>query len=193
MNVYSILSKSHIPHNKIQLAEERGLLQDFDKIINNSLNEINKPKLDAYDIAIVGTGDFASSLGISFIKSTSILYYDKNPIRAAFLNFTRISTNRSFTIEFDRNIDFTAELSQVLKAKFILLAIPSSSLVSLINQLKLTAPSEYKDKKYVLVSKGFVGKGYLPHRWLQKQGIPFENIIWASGGNVAKEVINNFL
>jgi glycerol-3-phosphate dehydrogenase len=40
-----------------------------------------------------------------------------------------------------------------------------------------------------LVSKGFIRRGYIPHRWLQKNGVPFEKIIWASGGNVAKEIL----
>lgn len=186
--MYSILSKSRIPHNKIQLAEEKGLLKNFEEEIA-AAKQNNKAKLTNYDVGIIGTGDFASALGVSFIKSTSILYYDRDTIRASFLNKTRISTNRSFTLIFNKNIDFTDSLRELLKARFIVIAIPSSSLTNIINAIKKILPTGYKSKKYVLVSKGFVGKGFLPHRWLQKHGIPFENIIWASGGNVAKELI----
>ena len=68
--------------------------------------------------------------------------------------------------------------------------MPANVLPSYIEKIKEALPVSYKEKQYVLVSKGFVGKGYIPHRWLEKNGIPFEQIIWASGGNVAKDVVS---
>jgi glycerol-3-phosphate dehydrogenase len=80
-------------------------------------------------------------------------------------------------------------MPRVVEARFIIICVPANAIPDVINKIKETDPVSYKEKNYVLVSKGFIGRGYIPHRWLEKNGIPFERIIWASGGNVAKDLI----
>jgi len=182
-DLYTRLLSVSIPADRISEAMDKGLLTS----VEENINEPNV--LSAYEIGIIGAGDFAVALAQSFKKKINVLIYDFEPLRNAFSRATRLSTNRDFSHHFDENTEFTADLSKVLNAEFIILAVPANSIPSVIGQIKEIIPVDYVNKQYVLVSKGFIGKGYIPHRWLERNGIPFEQIIWASGGNVAKDVV----
>ena len=188
--MYNRFIEAGISLERIELSLSEGSYSSFIAQLSEQggkkeINNTYKP----CEVGIIGAGDFAVSLYQSFRSELNILFYDFEPTRNIFSSVTRISTNRSFAHHFGANVDFTADLSKVLESKFIVLCVPANAIPSIIDQIKLAIPDSYKQKQYVLVSKGFVGKGYIPHRWLQKSGIPFEQIIWASGGNVAKEVV----
>ncbi|MEI6092296.1 MAG: NAD(P)-binding domain-containing protein [bacterium] len=185
--LYEYFRKVEILEDKVNLAQERGSLQAVLSTIEENIEEVDTYK--ANDIAIIGAGDFGVAIAESFKTSTNIIFYDFEPIRNIFSRVSRISTNRSYPAQFGENIDFTANLQKALDARFIILCVPANALPIVIDKIKEALPVSYKEKQYVLVSKGFVGKGYIPHRWLEKSGIPFEQIIWASGGNVAKTVV----
>jgi len=185
----NFLLSSGIPLDRIDLAI--GSNTNLEALLNFITNkkEADKSIEDKeYDIGIIGAGDFASAFSISFNKNVNILIYDFFSIKSLFSQYTRLSTNKSFYVKFTNNINFTLDLNKVLNSKFILLGVPASALPSVINKIKNTAKETYKFKQYVLISKGLVGTGYIPHKFLEKEGIPFENIIWASGGNVAKDL-----
>lgn len=179
--------KAEIFDDKIKLAQDRGSLQAVISAIDENADETEIYK--ANDIAIIGAGDFGVAISQAFKPSINIIFYDFEPIRNIFSYISRISTNRSFSVLFKQNIDFTSNLQKALDARYVVLCVPANALPMVIDKIKEVIPVSYKEKQYVLVSKGFVGKGYIPHRWLEKNGIPFEQIIWASGGNVAKDVV----
>lgn len=188
------LIKAQIPSDRIELAKAEAL--SFEKLLETIKNDnFNSEKKDfpfdgfPADIGIVGAGDFAMSFSASFKTNTKILIYDVDPIKSIFSDITRISTNNSFLIKLKNNIRFTNKFEEILNAKFLLLGVPSSAIPAVITKIRKTIPDTYMYKQYVLISKGFIRRGYIPHKWLEKEGIPFENIIWASGGNVAKEII----
>lgn len=188
--MYSHFLDAGIPLDRIELSLSEGSYATFTAKLEElkgqkELNNTYRPS----EIGIIGAGDFGVALSQSFNPSVNVLFYDFEPVRNIFSSVTRINTNRSFVHHFGPNVDFTADLKKVLEARFIVLCVPANALPSMIDQIKTSIPDSYKQKQYVLVSKGFVGKGYIPHRWLERNGIPFEQIIWASGGNVAKEVM----
>ncbi len=189
--MYSHFIKAGIPLDRIELSLSEGSYASF--IAQLEMQTKDKTDLNntykSEEVGIIGAGDFGVALSQSFKPSVNVLFYDFEPIRNIFSSITRINTNRSFIHHFGSNIDFTAELKKVIEARFIILCVPANALPSMMDQIKECAPDSYKNKQYVLVSKGFIGKGYIPHRWLEKNGIPFEQIIWASGGNIAKEVM----
>ncbi len=189
--MYSRFIEAGIPLDRIELAISSGSYSSFIAELGSSSD---KKDTDASyrpcDVGIIGPGDFGVALSASLKESTNIQFYDTEPVRNIFSSVTRISTNRSFAHRFGMNVSFTSDLSKVLEARFIILCVPANVVPTMIDKIKEIIPQGYKDKQYVLVSKGFIGKGYIPHRWLQKNGIPFERIIWASGGNVAREVMD---
>ncbi|MCX6112929.1 MAG: hypothetical protein NTY22_06600 [Proteobacteria bacterium] len=186
--IYDYFRKVEIFPDRVDLAQGQGILSSVLTVIDEGLDEVDTYR--PHEIAIIGPGDFGVALAQAFKPSINIIFYDFEPIRNIFSRITRLSTNRSFPLTFGDNIDFTSDLKKALKAKYIVLCVPANILPSYIEKIKEILPMSYKEKQYVLVSKGFVGKGYIPHRWLQKNGIPFEHIIWASGGNVAKDVVS---
>ena len=189
--MYSNFIKAGIPLDRIELSLSEGSYASFIAYLEEQrkdqtdLNNTYEP----YEVGIIGAGDFGVALSQSFKPSVNVLFYDFEPVRNIFSSITKINTNRSFVHHFSPNIAFTADLKKVVEARFIILCVPANALPLMIDQIKKCSPDSYRNKQYVLVSKGFVGKGYIPHRWLEKNGIPFEQIIWASGGNVAKEVV----
>lgn len=187
MDPYDIFNRAEIPADRVEIASNRGLLEQVLSVLSGKVKE-----LDSYrpsDVAIIGTGDFGVALAKAFKTKVNIVFYDPEPVRNTFSRISRISTNRSFALDLGDNMDFTSSMQRVVEAKFIVICVPASAIPDVINKIKETAPVSYKEKNYVLVSKGFIGRGYIPHRWLEKNGIPFERIIWASGGNVAKDLI----
>lgn len=185
---YNELLASGIPTDRLELAASEGTLNAVLKFIGANEQESNIMRPCVVGV-IGGAGDFGTALGLSFKSSVDVMLYDFIRQKNIFSDITRISTNRSFCTKFPPNIFFTSELAKVLEAKFIVLSVPANAIPELLKSIKNLLPLSYQEKQYVLVSKGFIGKGYIPHRWLQKNGIPFENIIWASGGNVAREVM----
>lgn len=188
------LIKALIPQDRIDLAKEDAVT--FEKLLSviNSENYLNEKKdtpFDGFppDIGIIGAGDFAISFSASFKANTKILIYDVDPIKSIFSDITRISTNNSFLLKLKNNIRFTNRFEDILNSRFLLLGVPASAIPSVISKIKKTIPDTFKFKQYVLISKGFIRRGYIPHKWLEKEGVPFENIIWASGGNVAKDIL----
>ncbi len=177
-----------IPKDRLDLAVLEGTLDSVIKFIESKEPESNIMRPCSIGV-IGGAGDFGTALAMSFKSSISIMLYDAVKQKNIFSDLTRISTNRSFCVKFPSNIYFTSDLSKVLEAKFLVLCVPAGAIPELLKNIKNILPLSYQEKQYVLVSKGFIGKGYIPHRWLQKNGVPFENIIWASGGNVAREVV----
>ncbi len=184
---YNELLSCGIPAGRLDLAMSEGTLKGVLDFLSSDEKESNVVK--PYELGIIGTGDFGAALAVSFKPTANVVLYDFIKQKNVFSNITRISTNRNFFVRFPGNISFTSELARALEAKFIILSVPANAIPELVKKIKILMPLSYKEKQFVLVSKGFIGKGYIPHRWLQKNGIPFENIIWASGGNVAKEVI----
>ena len=188
--MYSRFIEAGIPLNRIELSLSDSSYNSFISALGSykdgvDINSTYRP----YDVGIIGPGDFGVALYASLRPELNILFYDVEPVRNIFSSVTRISTNRSFVHYFGSNVDFTHELKKVLEARYIILSVPANVIPSMIDKIKECIPYSYKEKQYVLVSKGFIGKGYIPHRWLEKNGISFDNIIWASGGNVAKEVV----
>lgn len=182
-DLYNKLLKAEVPKDRLNEAMDKGL---FPAIAES----VDEPKVfSPHEIGIIGAGDFAVALAQSFKPNINVLMYDFEPLRNAFSRVTRLSTNRGFSHHLGDNIDLTSDLFKVMNSKFIILSIPANAIPSVIEKIKGIAPVDYVDKQYVLVSKGFIGKGYIPHRWLEKNGIPFDRIIWASGGNVAQDVV----
>ncbi|MEI6079222.1 MAG: hypothetical protein WCQ53_01100 [bacterium] len=179
--------RAEIFPDRVKLAEDQGVLPSVLSAIEDNKDEVNTYR--PHEICLIGAGDFAVALASAFKPSVNIIIYDFEPIRNIFSRISRVSTNRSFHVDFGDNVDFTSELKTALDARYIILCVPANALPEMIEKIKEILPVTYKEKQYVLVSKGFVGKGYIPHRWLQKNGIPFEQIIWASGGNVARDVV----
>ena len=186
--IYDYFRKVEIFPDRIDLAQDQGILSSVMTAIDEKLDEVDTYR--PHEVAIIGAGDFGVALSQSLKLSVNVIFYDFEPIRNIFSRITRLSTNRSYPVNFGDNIDFTSDLKKALEAKYIVLCVPANILPSYIEKIKEALPVSYKEKQYVLVSKGFVGKGYIPHRWLEKNGIPFEHIIWASGGNVAKDVVS---
>lgn len=185
-DIYKNLIDADIPIDRIEKAKKDGSIN----LLEEEISSVDfKSNFSSHDIGIIGSGDFAVALAKSFKKSKRVLMYDINPLRSLFSKVTRITTNRSFIEYFDENIDFTLNLEELLNLKYIALSIPANAIPEVLDNIKNIIPVSYKEKKYILLSKGFIRRGYFPHRWLQKNGVPFENIIWASGGNVAKEVL----
>jgi glycerol-3-phosphate dehydrogenase len=187
MDLYEIFKKAEIPLDRIDLLQANGLLEQLLCVLNGEVKETDSYRPS--ELAIIGAGDFGVALSKSFKSDVNIVFYDPEPIRNTFSRVTKFSTNRSFALKFSDNIDFTTNMARVLEAKFIIVCVPANAIPDVINKIKMIAPASYKEKNYVLVSKGFIGRGYIPHRWLEKNGIPFEKIIWASGGNVAKDLV----
>ena len=186
-HIYNELLSSGISSDRLNLAMSEGKLDPIFQSLSSNEPESNLVR--SYDVGIIGGGDFGTALALSFKDNVNVVISDDVKVKNIFSELSRISTNRSFFVRFTPNIFFTSELSKVLQARFIILSVPANAIPELLKRIKVLIPATYMDKQYVLVSKGFIGKGYIPHRWLQKNGIPFENIIWASGGNVAKEVV----
>jgi len=184
---YNDLLSCGIPADRLNLALSEGSMNGVLDFLSSDEKESNVVR--PYDIGIIGAGDFGTALAVSFKETANVILYDFIKQKNVFSSITRISTNRNFFVRFPENVFFTSELAKVLEAKFIILSVPANAIPELLKKIKVLMPLLYKEKQFVLVSKGFIGKGYIPHRWLQKNGVPFENIIWASGGNVAKEVI----
>jgi glycerol-3-phosphate dehydrogenase len=184
---YNDLLASGIPVDRINLSMSEGTFDAVLKFLE--FNEKESNILRPCDVGIVGAGDFGVALALSLKESVNVIINDSVKNNNVFCELTRVSTNRSFFARFPSNIHFTSELHKVLEARFIILSVPANAIPEVIRRIKLEMPATYMEKQYVLVSKGFIGKGYIPHRWLQKNGIPFENIIWASGGNVARDVV----
>ena len=187
MDHYKIFKKAEIPIDRVESVVNKGLLDQMLSVVSGSVQEVDSYRPS--DVAIVGAGDFGVALSRSFKTDVNIVFYDPEPIRNIFSRISRTSTNRSFLLEFGDNIDFSSSMERIIESKFIIICVPANAIPDVINKIKEVAPNSYKEKNYVLVSKGFVGRGYIPHRWLEKNGIPFERIIWASGGNVAKDLI----
>ena len=187
MDHYEIFKKAEIPIDRVESVVNKGLLDQMLSVVSGSVKEVDSYRPS--DVAIVGAGDFGVALSRSFKTDVNIVFYDPEPIRNIFSRISRTSTNRSFLLEFGDNIDFSSSMERIIESKFIIICVPANAIPDVINKIKEVAPNSYKEKNYVLVSKGFVGRGYIPHRWLEKNGIPFERIIWASGGNVAKDLI----
>jgi glycerol-3-phosphate dehydrogenase len=184
--IYKNLIDAEIPLDRIEKAKNEGsikLLEEEIKILDFKSN------FSSHDIGVIGSGDFAVALAKSFKKHVRVLMYDINELKSIFSKITRITTNRSFLEYYDENIDFTLDLEKLLSLKYLALCVPASAIPEVLDNIKSIIPISYKEKKYILLSKGFIGRGYFPHRWLQKNGVPFENIIWASGGNVARDVL----
>lgn len=189
--MYSRFIEAGISLDRIELAISSGKYSSFIADLSSSSDKADTdPSYRPCDVGIIGAGDFGVALSGSFKDDVNIQFYDNEPIRNMFSSVTRISTNRSFAHIFGANVSFTSDIQKVLDARFIILCVPANVIPSMIDKIKEAIPATYKEKQYVLVSKGFIGKGYIPHRWLQKSGIPFEQIIWASGGNVAREVMD---
>jgi glycerol-3-phosphate dehydrogenase len=196
---FSQLLEAQIPLDRITRAYKDGTLDKvFEKMAKTSYQKLclirnrynyKTKSTKKYDIGLIGAGDFAMALAKSFKIEKDVAIYDINELKTMFSNITRISTNRNFSLYISGNVNFVQDFEEVLNSKFLIIAVPSNSIPAVMKQIKTVLPNSYKNKQYVLVSKGFVGRGYLPHRWLQKEGVPFENIIWASGGNVAKDII----
>jgi len=184
---YNELLTSGIASDRLNLAMSEGTLDAVLKFI--SANEKESNIIRPCEVGVIGSGDFGIAFALSFKDSVNVTIYGESRQNNIFSEITRISTNRSFFARIPTNIHFTSELSKALEAKFIILSVPANAIPELLKKIKHIMPLSYQEKQYILVSKGFIGKGYIPHRWLQKNGIPFENIIWASGGNVAKEVV----
>ncbi|MBN1114487.1 MAG: hypothetical protein JXA66_04035 [Oligoflexia bacterium] len=186
------LIQAEIPLDRIEMAREDGSLDTVYEIIQHGPDrtffsgsrEEKQPHL-----AIIGAGDFAISLIKATKPSVNIICYDIEPVRNIFSQTAKLSTNKSFALRIPDNVVFTSSLKKAFTADYILLAVPASALSSVFHDIRKYVPDVYRDKQYILVSKGFVGRGYIPHRWLEKSGIPFERMIWASGGNVARDVI----
>ncbi len=187
MDHYEIFKKAEVPIDRVESVVNKGLLDQMLSVVSGSVQEVDSYRPS--DVAIVGAGDFGVALSRSFKTDVNIVFYDPEPIRNIFSRISRTSTNRSFLLEFGDNIDFSSNMERIIESKFIIICVPANAIPDVINKIKEVAPNSYKEKNYVLVSKGFVGRGYIPHRWLEKNGIPFERIIWASGGNVAKDLI----
>jgi glycerol-3-phosphate dehydrogenase len=187
MDPYDIFNKAEIPADRVEAANSKGLIEQIISVISGNLKEVDSYRPS--DVAIIGAGDFGIALSKSFKSNVNIVFYDPEPVRNTFSRISRISTNRSFALHLSDNIDFTSSMPRVVEARFIIICVPANAIPDVINKIKETDPVSYKEKNYVLVSKGFIGRGYIPHRWLEKNGIPFERIIWASGGNVAKDLI----
>lgn len=204
--IISKLLDANIQMDRIRLADEDKTLASVIDILSHGNGEelqpfqINLRRSDdtfyakAGDgslpqVGIIGAGDFAVAMAASIKHDVSILCYDFEPVRNVFTQLTRISTNRSFANYLGANISFTSEIKKVLQAPFILLSVPAASIPAVIADIKKALPDHYKNKQYIVVSKGFIGRGYIPHRWMQRNGIAFDHMIWASGGNVAKDVV----
>jgi glycerol-3-phosphate dehydrogenase len=186
--IYDYFHRAEISPDRVKLAEQRGSLASVISAIDENRDEDNSYR--PHEVAIIGAGDFGVALAKAFRSSINVIFYDFEPIRNIFSRITRVSTNRTFTIDLGDNIDFTSDIKKALDARYIILCVPANVIPEMIDRIKEILPVSYKEKQYVLISKGFIGKGYIPHRWLEKNGIPFEQIIWASGGNVARDVVS---
>jgi glycerol-3-phosphate dehydrogenase len=180
--------RAEISSDRIKLAEQRGSLASVISAIDENRDEDSSYR--PHEVAIIGAGDFGVALARAFKPSINVIFYDFEPIRNIFSRITRISTNRTFATDLGDNVDLTSDIGKALDARYIILCVPANIIPEMIEKIKEILPVSYKEKQYVLISKGFIGKGYIPHRWLEKNGIPFEQIIWASGGNVAKDVVS---